>query len=68
MFFKNSLILKSAIDEYRQNMHKLAKEKGVLDPEVIKISQELDMKIVILQKVLFGSSFSLLENPHKSYT
>lgn len=49
---KNALELKRSIDEYRQIMNDLAMRKGINDLEVLKISQELDQKIVMFQKTL----------------
>ncbi|WP_078410534.1 aspartyl-phosphate phosphatase Spo0E family protein [Priestia abyssalis] len=45
--------LRETIDEYRQSMYELAKKKGISDPHVIKISQKLDRKIIMLQKIMY---------------
>ncbi|HWO98724.1 MAG TPA: aspartyl-phosphate phosphatase Spo0E family protein [Bacillus sp. (in: firmicutes)] len=45
--------LRETIDEYRQIMYELAKKKGISDPHVIKISQQLDGKIIMLQKIMY---------------
>ncbi|MEW9673443.1 aspartyl-phosphate phosphatase Spo0E family protein [Ammoniphilus sp. 3BR4] len=52
MLLKDLLSLKRSIEEDRKSMSHLAKKKGIQDPEVIKFSQELDEKIVNLQRVL----------------
>ncbi|MBT2667270.1 aspartyl-phosphate phosphatase Spo0E family protein [Bacillus sp. ISL-4] len=52
MILRNVLALRESIEEYRQNMSELAKKKGISDPNVIKISQQLDGKITILQKIV----------------
>lgn len=52
MLLKNALDLKRSIDENRRNMYELASNNGISDPEVVKVSQELDGKIIILQNLL----------------
>lgn len=47
--------LRETIDEFRQSMYELAKKKGISDPRVIKISQQLDGKIIMLQKIIYHS-------------
>jgi hypothetical protein len=41
--------LLNGIDDYRLSMYELAKNKGLSDPEVIKISQQLDKKIFVIK-------------------
>ncbi|MFJ7308859.1 Spo0E family sporulation regulatory protein-aspartic acid phosphatase [Peribacillus frigoritolerans] len=52
MFFKKILDLRKRIEGNRQKMYVLAMNKGVADPETIKISQELDRQILSFQKIL----------------
>jgi hypothetical protein len=52
MVLRNVLALRESIDEYRQRMYELAKKKGISDPHVVKISQQLDGKIIMLQKIM----------------
>ncbi|SIS01238.1 Spo0E like sporulation regulatory protein [Peribacillus simplex] len=52
MILRNALALRESIEVYRQSMSELAKRKGISDPHVIKISQQLDVKITILQKII----------------
>ncbi|MFE4706831.1 Spo0E family sporulation regulatory protein-aspartic acid phosphatase [Peribacillus simplex] len=52
MILRNVLALRESIEEYRQSMSELAKKKGISDPHVIKISQQLDGKITILQRII----------------
>lgn len=54
MILKNALHLRRNIEEYRQNMCELANKKGIDNPEVLKISQELDKKINVMQRLLFS--------------
>lgn len=53
MMLKYVLDLEMSLEGYRQQMYDLAKNKGMGDPETIKINQELYRKIVLLQKILF---------------
>ncbi|MEI4828966.1 aspartyl-phosphate phosphatase Spo0E family protein [Bacillus sp. FJAT-53711] len=50
MISRKLLALNKSIDEHRYDMYELAKEKGLLDPQIIKISQQLDREIIIWQK------------------
>ncbi|MBD1381711.1 aspartyl-phosphate phosphatase Spo0E family protein [Metabacillus arenae] len=52
MILEDVIALKKCIDEYRQSMYQLAKKKGISDPNVIQISQQLDRKIIVLQKII----------------
>lgn len=53
MFLKNAIEMKKDIDEYRQIMYDFAIAKGINHPDVIKISQLLDEKIILLQKIIY---------------
>lgn len=52
MLLKYALDLSRSIEEYRRDMYDLARSKGIYDPGVIRISQELDGKIIELQRIL----------------
>jgi Spo0E like sporulation regulatory protein len=52
MLLKEIYDLNKIILIYRSDMYKLAKIKGLSDPDVIKISQKLDLKILRYQKIL----------------
>ncbi|MGZ9818076.1 aspartyl-phosphate phosphatase Spo0E family protein [Peribacillus simplex] len=52
MILRKVLALRKNIGEYRQEMFKLAGKKGLSDPQVIKISQQLDGEIVMWQKII----------------
>jgi cupin superfamily acireductone dioxygenase involved in methionine salvage len=52
VILKRALDLRRSIDEYRRNINDLATNKGISNPEVIRLNQELDKKIIILQKML----------------
>lgn len=58
MLLKDLLSLKRSIEEDRKSMSHLVKKKGIQDPEVLKFSQELDKKIVNLQRVLLDMQAS----------
>lgn len=45
------LVLKKSIEEHRDAMYELVKEKGLSDPKIIKVSQQLDKKILEWQKM-----------------
>ncbi|MEW9673784.1 Spo0E family sporulation regulatory protein-aspartic acid phosphatase [Ammoniphilus sp. 3BR4] len=49
---KNSFDLRKSIDECRRDMYDLERDKGINHPEVIKISQRLDEKILLIQKMM----------------
>ncbi|MFB9759099.1 Spo0E family sporulation regulatory protein-aspartic acid phosphatase [Ectobacillus funiculus] len=55
MILRSALDLSKSIDDYRLDMYELAKNKGLSDPDVIKISYQLDRKIILLQKMLDAS-------------
>lgn len=52
VILKRALDLRRSIDEYRRNINDLATNKGISNPEVIRLNQELVKKIIILQKML----------------
>ncbi|PFH87747.1 aspartyl-phosphate phosphatase Spo0E family protein [Bacillus sp. AFS088145] len=53
MIFGKVLTLLRSINDHREYMYKLSEEKGLIDPQVIKISQQLDEKIVMWQKLKY---------------
>ncbi|USY54945.1 aspartyl-phosphate phosphatase Spo0E family protein [Bacillus sp. 1780r2a1] len=53
MIIKRALDLMESIDECRQNMYELAKKRDLSDPEMIDISQQLDIKIAIFQNIIY---------------
>jgi Spo0E like sporulation regulatory protein len=53
MLFKDVVYLKNSVEEYREKMKQSARDRGINHPDTIKFSQELDIKIVELQKYLF---------------
>jgi hypothetical protein len=53
MFLKEALDLSKNIADYRLDMYELVKSKGLSDPDVIKISQQLDKEILMIQKIQF---------------
>jgi hypothetical protein len=53
MLLRDVVALWESINEYRQDMYELAMKKGFTDPQVIKISQQLDREIIILQKFMY---------------
>ena len=52
MILRKVLDLRKNIGEYRQELVKLAGKKDLTDPQVIKISQQLDGEIVMWQKII----------------
>ncbi|MGM0874714.1 MAG: Spo0E family sporulation regulatory protein-aspartic acid phosphatase [Bacillota bacterium] len=42
----NVIEIMKSIDNYRIDMYELAMKKGIADPDVIKLSQDLDKKII----------------------
>lgn len=54
MIIKYALDLKINIEECRNDMYELANKKGINNPEVLKISQELDKKIITMQNLLLS--------------
>jgi hypothetical protein len=53
MILKKALELRRSIERYRRNMNELATNKGISNPDVIRMSQNLDEEIIILQKILY---------------
>jgi hypothetical protein len=52
VFLRNVLDLVESIDECRRDMYELAENRAFSDPEVVNISQQLDGKITMLQKII----------------
>lgn len=52
MLLKNALNLRKDISKHRHDMYVLVERKGLSHPEVIKISQQLDEEIFLLQKII----------------
>jgi len=55
MLLKNVLDLLSSIDEGRQNIYQLSQHKELHSQEIVNISQDLDEKIIDLQKIIHKS-------------
>jgi hypothetical protein len=53
MILREALDLSKSIANDRMDMYELAKNKGFSDTDVIKISQQLDLKILTIQKYLY---------------
>lgn len=51
MLLKNALDLMTRIEDYRINMNDLVNRKGLSDPAVGMVSQELDKEIIKLKKI-----------------
>jgi len=64
MILRNALALRNSIDEYRKIMYELSREKDLSDPDVVKISQQLDSKIIMLQKIMRGTQSVLKVELH----
>ncbi|MFS0599270.1 aspartyl-phosphate phosphatase Spo0E family protein [Peribacillus frigoritolerans] len=58
MILREALDLSKCIANDRSDMYELAKNKGFSDPDVIKLSQQLDSKILTIQKSLYKLRFS----------
>jgi hypothetical protein len=52
MILKNALELINRINSYRQGLYELKRNKGPSDPDVIKLSQQIDRDMVMLQKIM----------------
>ncbi|MFP3886106.1 aspartyl-phosphate phosphatase Spo0E family protein [Priestia filamentosa] len=50
MILREALDLSKSIANYRLDMYELARNKSFSDPDVIKVSQQLDSKILAIQK------------------
>ncbi|SIS01446.1 Spo0E like sporulation regulatory protein [Peribacillus simplex] len=57
MNLKDLRVLRGSINEDRHSMYKLAEKRGISDSQVIKVSQKLDRKIILLQKVIYDNQF-----------
>ncbi|QGQ48252.1 aspartyl-phosphate phosphatase Spo0E family protein [Metabacillus sediminilitoris] len=54
--FQNNLhYLSNCIDDHRSTMYELVNNKGFTHPDVLKISQKIDRKIILLQKLMVVS-------------
>jgi hypothetical protein len=53
MFLKKAIELRKDIDVHRKIMCDIAMTKGINHPDVIKVSQLLDEKIILLQKMIY---------------
>ncbi|MED4029826.1 aspartyl-phosphate phosphatase Spo0E family protein [Priestia aryabhattai] len=51
MILREALNLSKSIANYRMDMYKLTKEKSFSDPDVIKISQQLEFKIQNIKNI-----------------
>ncbi|MFD4819895.1 Spo0E family sporulation regulatory protein-aspartic acid phosphatase [Peribacillus butanolivorans] len=58
MNLKDLHVLRESINEDRHSMYKLAEKRGISDSQVIKVSQQLDRKIILIQKVIYDNQFS----------
>jgi len=52
MILKDVVQLSNSIEECKNKMYELVKSKDFSNIEVIKISQQLDIKIAMLQKII----------------
>jgi Spo0E like sporulation regulatory protein len=52
MLLRTALECHKRIVEYRQDLYKLAKNKGISNSNVIDLSQQLDKEITLLQKLM----------------
>ena len=55
MILRDIVSIEKSINEYRLSMYELTKKNGLTDPYVIKISQQLDKKIIMMQKLICNS-------------
>lgn len=55
----NVIDIMKCIDNYRMDMYELAMKKGIADPDVIKLSQDLDEKII---NIMYIKRNKMLEN------
>jgi hypothetical protein len=55
----NVIEIMKSIDNYRIDMYELAMKKGIADPDVIKLSQDLDKKII---NIMYIKRNKMLEN------
>jgi Spo0E like sporulation regulatory protein len=52
MLLRTALECHKHIGEYRKDLYKLGKIKGISDTSVIDLSQQLDKEITLLQKIM----------------
>jgi hypothetical protein len=52
MLLRTALECHKRIGEYRKDLYKFGKNKGVADTSVIDLSQQLDKEITVLQKIM----------------
>jgi hypothetical protein len=52
MILKSALDLWKSINRDRQRLYRLEKNMGISNPNVIQLSQELDKKILNMQKLM----------------
>jgi hypothetical protein len=64
MILKKVGELSNVIKEYRRNMIDLAAQKGLNHPDVLIISEKLDEKIIILQKILSEEDSSIYDREY----
>ncbi|WP_342048367.1 Spo0E family sporulation regulatory protein-aspartic acid phosphatase [Bacillus sp. OTU530] len=69
MILRNVLALRESIDKYRQSMDEVAEKKGISDPHVVQIRNQLDRKIIMLQKIMYDiQSLSKAESHYHDET
>ena len=54
MILRSALELSKGIENDRLDMYELIKNKGLSNPDVINISQQLDKKITLLQEMMLA--------------
>ncbi|WP_345790881.1 aspartyl-phosphate phosphatase Spo0E family protein [Neobacillus drentensis] len=52
MILKNAIELSKRINSYRQSLVELKRNKGPSDPDVLKLSKQLDRDIVMLHIIM----------------
>ncbi len=52
MYLQKILHLTKSIDEDRQIMYKMENNKVLSDPDIVKINQNIDRKVEIVQKII----------------
>lgn len=52
MILKNALDVSRSITDGCRDMHELVQNKDISNPAVIKIKQQLNRKIIMLQKII----------------
>lgn len=55
MILKVALEVTKSINAIRQDLRELIKNKGLSDPEVIRMNQQLDREIITLKKLVTKS-------------